>query len=158
MNPANIRVINALEALNIPCDITFLQHDTRTSAQAAETLGCSISQIAKSLIFSTDDGEAVLAVTSGGNRVNTDLLSKLIGKQIGKANADFVRQKTGFVIGGVAPAGLATSVETVFDRDLFDYETIWAAAGTPNTLFPISRDDLYTLANNRIHDFTEPLS
>ena len=158
MNPANVRVKSALAEKSIPCEITYLEHDTRTSAQAAETLGCSISQIAKSLIFATGDGGAVLAVTSGGNRVRTDLLAAVIGKSIGKANADFVRQKTGFVIGGVAPVGIAGPIQTVFDQDLFAHEVVWAAAGTPNTLFPISISDLYTLAGDRIYNFTEPLA
>ena len=156
MNSANIRVTTALQALNIPCEIRFLERETRTSAQAAEVLGCSIAQIAKSLIFSAD-GEAVLAVTSGANRVRTDALAELIGKPIGKADADFVRRKTGFVIGGVAPVGLAHPVETVFDRDLFEHDEVWAAAGTANTLFPIARDDLHKLADGRIYDFTAPL-
>ncbi|MDE0308604.1 MAG: YbaK/EbsC family protein [Acidiferrobacterales bacterium] len=157
MNPANIRVKSALAQMNIPCEITIVEHDTRTSAQAAETLGCSIAQIAKSLIFTAGDGDAVLAVTSGANRVCTDLLADLVGQPIGKANAEFVRHTTGFVIGGVAPAGLAHPVRTVFDRDLFVHETVWAAAGTPNSLFPISRKNLRVLAGDRIRNFTQPL-
>ncbi len=157
MNPANVRVKTALAEMSIQCEITYLEHDTRTSAQAAETLGCSIAQIAKSLIFTAGDVEAVLAVTSGGNRVRTDLLAGIVGQSIGKANANFVRQTTGFVIGGVAPVGIANPIQTVFDRDLFVHEVVWAAAGTPNTLFPISKSDLYTLAGDRIYDFTEPL-
>lgn len=157
MNQANIRVKSALEEMNISCEINFLQHETRTSAQAADTLGCSISQIAKSLIFKTGEGEAILAVTSGANRVRTDLLAEVIGKSIGKADAEFVRQNTGFVIGGVAPVGLSSPIQTVFDRDLFAHEVVWAAAGTPDTLFPISQIDLYTLAGDRIYEFTEPL-
>ena len=157
MNAANERVISVLNELNIECDITLLDHETRTSTQAANTLNCSVSQIAKSMIFKSGSGQAVLAVTSGSNRVRLDLLAEIIGQSIGKADAEFVRAETGFVIGGVAPVGMIKCIETVFDRFLFQYEIVWAAAGTPNSLFPIKRSNLYKLADGRIFDFTEPL-
>lgn len=157
LKPANKRVIQALQAMNIECDIQLLAHETRTSAEAAETLGCSVSQIAKSLIFSTESNRPVLAITSGSNRVALSLLSGIIGEKVGKADAAFVRDATGFAIGGVAPVGLANSIETVFDRDLFRHATVWAAAGTANSLFPISNQDLRRLAGERIHDFTDSL-
>ena len=157
LKPANKRVIQALHAMDIECDIQLLAHETRTSAEAAETLGCSVSQIAKSLIFSTESNRPVLAITSGSNRVALSLLSGIIGEKVGKADAAFVRDATGFAIGGVAPVGLANSIETVFDRDLFQHATVWAAAGTANSLFPISNHDLRRLAGERIHDFTDSL-
>lgn len=157
LKPANQRVINALSAMNIECELQILNHETRTSRAAAETLGCSVSQIAKSLIFSTKSKRPVLAITSGSNRVVLSLLSDIIGEKVGKADADFVREMTGFAIGGVAPVGLANPIETVFDRDLFGHETVWAAAGTANSLFPISSEDLRRLAGDRIRDFTAPL-
>ncbi len=157
LRPANQRVIDALSALNIDCHIQLLDHETRTSAAAAETLGCSVSQIAKSLIFATESNRPILAITSGSNRVALSRLSEIAGEKVGKADADFVREVTGFAIGGVAPVGLASAIETVFDRDLFQHSTVWAAAGTANSLFPISSQDLQRLAGDRIFDFTDPL-
>lgn len=139
--------------MNIECKIQLLDHETRTSADAAETLGCSVSQIAKSLIFSTASKQPVLAITSGSNRVALDLLSDIIGEKISKADAEFVRDMTGFSIGGVAPVGLANPIQTVFDKDLFQHSTVWAAAGTANSLFPISNQDLRRLAGERIYNF-----
>ncbi len=157
MNPANQKVADALDALGIACNIQFLDHETRTSVQAAEALNCAVAQIAKSLIFKTQSDHPVLAVTSGANRVQLELLSEIIGQPVGKADAAFVRDATGFVIGGVAPVAMPQEVHTVFDRSLFDHQTVWAAAGTPNSLFAIVTDDLYKLAQNRIYDFTEPM-
>ena len=157
MKTANLRVHAALAKLNIPCAIQNLDHETRTSAQAAAALGCSQSQIAKSIVFKSRAGRPILAVTSGSNRVRLDRLSEIIGEKIGKADAKFVRASTGFSIGGVAPTGLPDDVETVFDSDLFRHGSVWAAAGTPNSLFSIQRDDLRRLAGNRIYRFAEPL-
>lgn len=157
LKSANLRVIEALRSLNIECNVQLLEHETRTSAQAAATLGCSVSQIAKSLVFATEANRPVLAITSGSNRVALDLLSDIIGEKVGKADAAFVRNATGFAIGGVAPVGLASPIETVFDSDLFQHDTVWAAAGTANSLFPISRHDLRRLAGERIFEFAAPL-
>ncbi len=155
MHSANKRVKAALQALGIECEIILLDKDTRTSAAAALAVNCSISQIAKSLIFRTQSGEPALAVTSGGNRVCLDLLGGIIGEPVSKADADFVREKTGFVIGGVAPVGFVAPVRTLYDRSLFQFETVWAAGGTPNSLFAISQADLYRLADGQIYDFAE---
>ncbi len=157
MKPANLRVHAASAKNKIPCKIQILDHETRTSAQAAATLGCSQSQIAKSILFKSASGRPILAVTSGSNRVRLDRLSEYIGEKIGKADASFVRASTGFSIGGVAPIGLPEDVETVFDYDLFEHDNVWAAAGTPNTLFSIQRADLHKLAGDRIYKFAEPL-
>ena len=142
--------------MNIACDIRILDHETRTSQAAAIALGCRVSQIAKSLIFKTQSNRPVLAITSGSNRVALDRLSAIVGEKVGKANADDVKDATGFVIGGVAPVGLAKPVDTVFDRDLFDHDVVWAAAGTANSLFPISKEDLKIIADERIFDFAVP--
>ena len=157
MSEANKKVIAALAELGIPCEINLLEYDTRTSFEAAQTLDCSVAQIAKSLIFRTTSQRALLAVTSGANRVDVKRLGDIVGETVLKADADFVRSATRFVIGGVAPVGMPASVATVFDRDLFRHEIVWAAAGTPNSLFPISRKDLFKLAADRIFDFTERL-
>ena len=151
----NEKVVSALDEMNIACAIRYLDRETRTAQQAAETLGCDILQIVKSLVFKSESGRPVLAATSGGNRVDLNRLSKIIGENVGKADAKFVRSQTGFVIGGVAPVGLPAYVQTVFDIDLFNHDVVWAAAGTANTLFPISKADLYRLADGRIYDFAE---
>lgn len=157
MKTANLRVHAALAKMNIPCEIQNLDHETRTSAQAAAALGCSQSRIAKSIVFKSSSGRPILAVTSGCNRVRLDRLSEIIGEKIGRADANFVRASTGFSIGGVAPTGLPDDVETVFDIDLFEHGRVWAAAGTPNTLFSIQRDDLRRIAADRVYRFAEPL-
>ena len=157
LRSANNRVIDALSALDIKCNLKLLDHETRTSQAAAQSLGCSVGQIAKSLIFSTVSGRAVLAVTSGSNRVVLSAVSDLVGEKIAKADADFVRQKTGFAIGGVAPVGMTTPIETVFDRDLFQHDIVWAAGGTANSLFAICNKDLRKLAGDRIFDFAVAL-
>ena len=142
--------------MNIACDIRILDHETRTSQAAAIALGCRVSQIAKSLIFKTQSNRPVLAITSGSNRVALDRLSAIVGEKVGKANADDVKAATGFAIGGVAPVGLANPVDTFFDRDLFDHDVVWAAAGTANSLFPIAKEDLKIIAGERIFDFAAP--
>ena len=156
-NQSNLRVIDAMKDLGIECEVKLLDHQTRTSAEAARALGCSIGQIAKSLIFKTASERAILAVTSGSNRVVLDKLAQIVGESVGKADADFVRSQTGFVIGAVAPVGLANPIETVFDRDLMEHATVWAAGGTANSLFEISNADLRRLATGRLFDFAEPL-
>ncbi len=156
MHRANKRVKAALAALGIECEIVLLEKDTRTSVAAALALNCSISQIAKSLIFKAQSGQPVLAVTSGSNRVCLDSLGGIIGEPVGKADADFVREKSGFAIGGVAPAGFVLPIRTLYDRSLFQFETVWAAGGTPNSLFAIRQADLYRLADGQIYDFAKP--
>ena len=121
---------------------------TRTAADAADAIGCSVGQIAKSLVFKTRrDGRAVLVIASGPNRVDEAGLSArlaepLAGDSLGRADADFVREKTGFAIGGVPPVGHATPLLTIIDTDLGAHDEIWAAAGTPNAVFRLSFDQL----------------
>jgi prolyl-tRNA editing enzyme YbaK/EbsC (Cys-tRNA(Pro) deacylase) len=111
---------------------------TRTADDAAAAIGCDIGQIIKSLVFREGDGgAAVLVLCSGSNRVDT------VGLGLVKADADFVREVTGYPIGGVPPWGWATApTRTVIDRDLLSYDVIWAAAGTPHRVFPVSPSDL----------------
>lgn len=155
MKASNQRVMAALLELGMPSEIKLLDRDVRTSEQAAAALGCSVGQIAKSLIFRLGCGDAVLAVTSGANRVDLRRLGEIANDEILKADADFVRSKTGFAIGGVAPVGLASEVMTCFDQDLFGHDQVWAAAGTPDSLFPILREDLLRLAKGRIYGFAQ---
>jgi prolyl-tRNA editing enzyme YbaK/EbsC (Cys-tRNA(Pro) deacylase) len=117
---------------------TVLEFDasTRTAAEAAGAIGCAVAEIAKSLIFRAEpSGRAVLAIASGVDRIDEAKLGALIGERIGRADAEFVRAKTGFAIGGVPPLGHAEPLPIVIDDALFAFDTIWAAAGTPNAVF-----------------------
>lgn len=137
------RVRRALHQLQIDTTVRELPDSTRTAVDAARAVKCDVKQIAKSLIFKTSgDNQAVLIITSGANRVNEGKVGKLIGEEIETANADFVRRETGFAIGGVAPVGLPEGIPTYIDEDLLTCEEIWAAAGSPFTVFKLTPDEL----------------
>src|SRR5204863_7008957 len=144
MSKSVTRVQAALEAAGITARVVELPQSTRTAAEAAQAVGCEVGQIAKSLVFTGADGEAVLVITSGTNRVD----EKRLGLQ--RANADFVREKTGYAIGGIPPVGLATPLRTLIDEDLLRFERIWAAAGTPNAVFELSPADLPRLTGGTV--------
>ena len=111
---------------------------TRTVAEAAAAIGCAVEQIVKSLVFrGAITGKPYLVLAGGPNRVDEKSLAVLIGEPIEKASPDFVRSATGFAIGGVAPVGLATHVDAWFDHGLLRHDVVWAAAGTPDCVFPI---------------------
>ncbi len=132
--------------------VSTFPEGTRTAADAAAAIGCSVGQIVKSLVFRRASGAALLVVASGSNRVDEARLEALAGEPVGKADAEFVRSATGFAIGGVPPAGHTAPVETIVDEDLLAYEEIWAAAGTPRTVFPLSPDELVALTGGRVAD------
>jgi len=120
-----------------------LPDSTRTAADAAQAIGCTVAQIAKSLIFRAEEADRpILVIASGVNRVNEKTLAAILGEKIGKADADFVRQRAGFVIGGVPPVGHIEPIETFLDEDLLQYDEIWAAAGTPHAVFRLTPDEL----------------
>jgi len=145
------RVRQALGAAGVAARVVELPQSTRTAAEAAAAMGCGVAQIAKSIIFRrTDTSRAVLVITSGINRVDEKKVSAHIGAKIGKADADFVRAATGYVIGGVPPLGHAQPIETLVDEDLLRFETIWAAAGTPNAMFESSTRELVRAAGGRV--------
>jgi Cys-tRNA(Pro) deacylase len=128
-----------------------LPASTRTAKEAAQAVGCQPGQIVKSLVFKTLHGQMpVLVLASGPNRVDEQRLSELTGEPIEKADADFVRQRTGFVVGGVPPLGHKESVTTFIDEMLFQYETLWAAAGTPHAIFQLTPGDLQSMTDGRI--------
>jgi prolyl-tRNA editing enzyme YbaK/EbsC (Cys-tRNA(Pro) deacylase) len=133
----------------------WLEVAARTSAQAAEALGVSVGQIAKSVIFRRrEDGIAVLVVASGDKRVDEAKVAGRLGA-IGRADADFVKEATGFSIGGVAPVGHRTQVLTLIDRELFRFDAIWAAAGHPNGVFRLAPADLERLTGAPVADVTQ---
>ncbi|HEX9028826.1 MAG TPA: YbaK/EbsC family protein, partial [Anaerolineales bacterium] len=124
---------------------------TRTAVEAAQAIGCQVGQIVKSLVFKAKRSQRpILVVASGSNRVNEKAVEAMLGEPLGKADADFVRQHTGFVIGGVPPVGHAEALETFVDEDLLQYDEIWAAAGTPNAVFRLKPDDLLTMTHGRV--------
>ncbi|ASA58022.1 YbaK/EbsC family protein [Vibrio gazogenes] len=112
---------------------------TRTAKDAAEAIGCTVSQIAKSLIFKHGEtGAPVLVVASGTNMVCTDKVKEATGIALEKADASFVRDKVGYAIGGVPPVAHDEKIQTLLDKDLHQYTEIWAAAGTPNSVFKLN--------------------
>lgn len=128
-----------LQEYEISSKIKVFTTATRTAQQAADAIGCEVGQIVKSLVFRTTITQrAVLVLTSGANRVDEQRLSEHIEEPIAKADAGFVRNMTGYTIGGVPPFGHLQPLLTFIDVDLFRYRVIWAAAGTPNTVFPLS--------------------
>ena len=127
---------------------------TATSADAAAAIGTSVERIVKSLVFMA--GEApVLVLASGSNRVDTRKLAALAGQPVRRANADQVREATGFAIGGVPPLGHAQALRTFVDRDLLQYDEVWAAAGTPNSVFAIAPEHLVRVAGGTVADVAE---
>jgi prolyl-tRNA editing enzyme YbaK/EbsC (Cys-tRNA(Pro) deacylase) len=151
LSPSVIKVQAALCALGFNGKIVEYQDSTRTSAEAAERVGCQIGQIVKSLIFrGQSSGKPILVLTSGANRVNENLISRFAGESIGRADADFVRAATGYAIGGVPPVGHPQPLETYFDEDLLQYGKIWAAAGTPNAVFELTPADLEKMTGGKV--------
>jgi Cys-tRNA(Pro) deacylase len=118
---------------------------THSSAEAAAAIGCDVAQIAKSMLFRAADGRPVLVVASGAARVDEKKVAALLGQKISRADPAFVLERTGFAVGGVPPVGHATPPVTLLDRDLQHFETIWAAAGSPNAVFALTPDDLVRL-------------
>lgn len=136
LSPAASRFKQLLEQRGHVFDVVELPTSARTAKDAAASIGCSVAQIAKSLIFrGAETGDAVLAIVSGTNQADTGKLAALAGEQIGKADADFVRMQTGYAIGGVPPTGHKQTLRTWIDADLLQFDEIWAAAGTPHAVF-----------------------
>ena len=155
ISPSALKVQQALEALGFNLQVVELPASTRTAVEAAQAVGCQVGQIVKSLIFKAKHSERpVLVVASGSNRVNEKNIEALIGEPLGKADADFVRQRTGFVIGGVPPVGHTEPLQTFVDEDLLQYAEIWAAAGTPNAVFRLSPADLVKMTAGRVVKIT----
>ncbi len=144
-------VQDALKALGFINEVMELQTTTRTSAEAAQAVGCRVEQIAKSIVFrGKQTDRPVLVIASGPNRINEKKIEALISEPIGKADANFVRQRTGFVIGGVPPVGHLEKIEIFIDEDLLKYDEIWAAAGTPNAVFKLTPSDLVKMTEGPV--------
>ncbi len=160
MNPASQPSALKVQAvLGSRFQVVEFDASTRTSADAAAAIGCTVAQIAKSVIFRTaQTGRAVLVVASGVNRVDEKKVAALLGEKVKSADADFVRESTGFVIGGVPPVGHATPPLTLLDQDLRQYEAIWAAGGTPNAVFRLTWNDLLSLTAGTVADVAKVAS
>lgn len=145
------KVQAALQALGLPCQVIELPASTRTAPEAAQAVGCQVGQIVKSLVFRTQTSRrAVLVLVSGSNRVNEERLADLVGEAVVKAEADFVRERSGFAIGGVPPVGHSRPLPTYIDEDLLQYAEVWAAAGTPNAVFKLNPRELPRITGGKV--------
>mgnify|MGYP003556633230 FL=1 len=145
------RVQDALKALGVTSQVVELPESTRSAAEAAQAIGCRVEQIVKSLVFrGRSTNRPILAVVSGGNRVDEEKLAMLVAEPVAKADAEYVRQRTGYAIGGVPPVGHVESLVCVVDEDLLQYEQIWAAAGTPRAVFRLTPADLQRITDGRV--------
>jgi len=146
LKPSAQRVQDALDQRGYLHRIVELADSTRTAAEAAAAVGCSVGQIAKSLIFRGHTSRRpILIIASGVNRVHEKRTGDLIGERLDKADAEFVRAATGYVIGGVPPLGHGTQLATYIDQDLLQYDEIWAAAGHPHAVFRLTPTDLVAM-------------
>jgi prolyl-tRNA editing enzyme YbaK/EbsC (Cys-tRNA(Pro) deacylase) len=162
--PAGLqRVADALAAAGHPHEPMMLSDAARTAQQAADALGVALGQIAKSIILRrknhpSGDDAAVLVITSGDLRVDEKKVQAIVcaeGGKLGRADAEFVKAKTGFSIGGVSPLAHTTALVTLIDRELFRFATIWAAAGHPHGVFRLTPAELQALTGAPVHDVTE---
>jgi len=139
-------VQDVLARKGLALKVVELPASTRTAQEAAQTIGCQVAQIIKSLIFRTQiTGKPILVLASGVNRVNEKAVETQLGEKLGKADADFTREVTGFAIGGIPPVGHKQVIQTFIDEDLLKYPELWAAAGTPNAVFCLKSSDLVGL-------------
>jgi prolyl-tRNA editing enzyme YbaK/EbsC (Cys-tRNA(Pro) deacylase) len=142
-HPTALRVAQLLREAGIDSQVVEFEQPTRTSAEAAAAIGCTVAEIAKSVVFrGAISGRAIVVVASGANRVDEEKVARLVGEALCRADAEFVRNATGFVIGGVAPLGHPVSVTLLLDGDLQRFAKVWAAAGTPFSVFPLTPVEL----------------
>lgn len=145
------KVEQALAAIGIETEVTVLPDSTRTAKEAAHAVGCRVAQIAKSIIFMARDSKLpVLVIASGINRIDELKIARILDEEIVQAKPDFVREKTGYAIGGVPPLAHNTPLTTIIDRDLFQYDRIWAAAGTPRAVFRLTPKELVQATEGKV--------
>jgi len=151
LSPSAQKIQDLLDTLGYNYRVIEHMESTRTAQEAADRAGCELGQIVKSLIFKgNDSGKPILVLTSGANRVDEKRIQEYAGEMISRANADFVRAATGFAIGGVSLIGHIQTIETYIDEDFLQYQTVWAAAGTPNAIFELKTKDLQTMTNGKV--------
>ena len=145
------KVQEALNQYGLSCQVVEMPQSTRTVEDAARAVGCQVGQIVKSLVFQGNQShQAILVATSGANRVNEKKVAALISEPLSKADAEFVREKTGFAIGGVPPVGHTQPIRIFIDEDLMQFDEIWAAAGTPRAVFKLTPDELQRITNGKV--------
>lgn len=150
------RVQDFLASKGFTFEVRELPASTRTAQEAADSIGCAVGQIAKSLVFKEKNtGRPILVIASGSNRVDLKKIKTATGLELGKADGKFVKERVGFAIGGVPPVGHNEPLQTILDPDLKNYETIWAAAGTPFAVFQLKAADLETLTNGEWVNLSE---
>lgn len=153
--PSAQRVVAAAAALGLAIEVRDFPDGTRTAEDAARAVGVGIGQIVKSLVFLAD-GKPILCLVSGSHRVDTARLASAIGATaIGRADADTVREATGYAVGGVPPFGHAKPLAVYCDRDLLAFDAVWAAAGNPKSVFSVEPNALVTACNATIVDLKE---
>jgi len=151
MKESSRKVADALAAAGIETEIIEFAESTRTADEAATAVGTTVGRIVKSLVFKAED-EPILILVSGSNRLDTAKLAAHLGRPVRRADADLVRAATGFAIGGVPPLGHARPLPVYIDQDLMSYDTVYAAAGTPNSVFPIAPTDLQRVTGGTVLD------
>lgn len=150
---AVVRFLDRARAAGLEPEVRTFPDGTRTAADAAAAVGCEVAAIVKSLVF-VADGQAVLALTSGANRADEAALAQTLGAtELRKADADEVRAATGYAIGGTPPVGHDTPLRIVCDQDLLEHDELWAAAGTPSTVFPLTPAQLLAATGARVATF-----
>lgn len=150
------RVQEFLSARGFSFPVRELPASTRTAQEAADSIGCTVPQIAKSLVFKEkSSGRPVLVIASGSNRVDLNKVKKATGLDLGTADGKFVKDRVGYAIGGIPPVAHNEPLETILDSDLKKYETIWAAAGTPHAVFQLKAVDLEPLTEGKWVDLAE---
>ena len=154
MKPAVLRVQSALSELGLGGAVVELAVEARTSQQAADAVGVHVGQIAKSLVF-TVDGAPVMVIASGVNRVDERKLGRLAGGKVRRADAETVKRATGYTIGGVPPFAHETALPIWVDEDLLRHDLIYAAAGVPECVFPLTPDELLRATAGRVADVKE---
>lgn len=149
------RFTDAASVLGHGIEVRRFPEGTRTAEDAARAIGCAVGQIVKSLVFMADD-QPVLALTSGANRVDTGRLAAVLGaKQVRRADADEARAASGYAVGGTPPFGHPQPLRTLIDPDLLGYEEIWAAAGTPDSVFRTTPEELQRITGATVEAFRE---
>ena len=152
MHPNVVRVTAAAAEAGLQIDVQRFPEGTRTAEDAARAVGCEVGQIVKSLVFMAD-GEPVLALVSGADRLDPERLATALGaSEARRATGDEARAATGFAIGGVPPLGHATSLTVLVDRGLLSHETVWAAAGLPDAVFAVAPAELVRASGGRVAD------
>jgi prolyl-tRNA editing enzyme YbaK/EbsC (Cys-tRNA(Pro) deacylase) len=145
------KVQEALDAHNLSCEVVQMTDTTRSASDAARAVGCQVGQIVKSLIFEGQQShQPILVAASGANRVNERAIEKSVSESVKMAKPDYVRQMTGFAIGGVPPVGHDHPLKIFIDEDLLQYDEIWAAAGTPHAVFKLTPEDLKMITSGKI--------